>query len=138
VLDLARNTALERLELHAELTSLPRAHEWICQTLPTITSPAFSELVVWARGSGNVYGTPGDIDGWKRVESSFGTLAIHNPDFRVVFRGDCPSPPFGCWCTYDKARSFFESYLPVVLSNGLARFEHVPHVDNPCQELHSL
>ena len=138
VLDLGRNAALERLELHVQLYTLPRAHEWVCQTLRTITSPVFNEFVIWALGSGNAYGTPGHINGWKAVESSLSALAIQNPDFRVVLRGNCPSPPFGCWCTYDKARAFFEIYLPVVLSTGLARFEHVPRIDNPCRELHYL
>jgi len=138
VLDLGQNVALERLEIHFELDPLLRAHEWVCRTLKTITSPAFNEFVIWVLGSGDIYPTQEDINGWKAVESSLGALALHNPDFRVVVKGNCPSPPFGCWCTYDKARLFFETCLPVVLSNGLARFEHVPHVDNPRRKLRSL
>ena len=137
-LNLVGSTALERVELHIELASLPRAHEWVFWTLRSIvSSPAFNEFVIWVR-SGDYEGRQVDINGWKTVESSLCALAESNPDFRVVFKGDPPSFLYAPWGIYDRARLFFETHLPAVLSKGFARIEYVPRVDNPCWELHSL
>ena len=69
------------------------------------------------------------------MESLFDALAERNPDFRVVLRGD---PTlflyYGYWGSWGVARPFFESYLPVVLAKGLAKFEYVPLVENPFLE----
>ena len=94
----------------------------------------FNEFVIWVLGPGKLQWSPGDMNGWKAVVSLLGTLAVQNPNFRVVVKGDCPSPPF----TYDNARSFFNIYFPVVSLKGLARFEHVRHVDFLRRELRSL
>ena len=128
---------LERLELHIELASLPRANGWIYRTLRSITSSAFNEFVIWVQ-SGGYEQELADPNGWKTVESSLGALAEHNPDFRVVFKADPPSFLYGNLHIYDRARSFFESYLSVVLSKGFAKFEYVPRVDNPCRKLRLL
>jgi len=129
--------ALERLELHVDLTSLPRVHEWVYLTLRTITSPVFNEFVIWILG-GDYKRGPRSIHSWKVVEPLLRTLAQRNPDFRVVFKGDRLSFLYNSWGIYDRVCSFVRIYLPVVLSNGFVKFEYVPHVDNPCWELRSL
>jgi len=127
------NVALERLELHIALSSLPRAHEWVYWTLRSITSPAFNEFVIWVQGE-QYDQTPRYINGWEGVGSSLGALADQNPDFRVVFRGNCPSFLCDPWRAYGGARLFFEIYMPAVLSKGFAKFDYVPRIDKPCWE----
>lgn len=138
VLDLRQNVALERLELHVELTSLPQAHDWVHSTLRMITSPVFSEFVIWVLDGDYQHGLV-PTSSWEVVESSLGALAERNPNFRVVFRGARPSfvPSFRSACC-DRARSFFEAYLPTVLSKGFARFEYIHNRHNPVRKLHRL
>jgi len=50
-LDLRRNMVLERFEFTIGATNLSLVHEWIYQTLQTITSPLFNEFVIWLLGS---------------------------------------------------------------------------------------
>lgn len=137
MLNLHRNVPLERLELHTDLPSLSHAHQWVYWTLRGITSPVFNEFVIWVRGERCGWGSV-TTDSWKAVELALGALAERNPDFRVVFRGDCPSFRDGHWLPCHQARSFFDYYLPAVSSKGFAKFEYVPLVDTPYLGLYSL
>lgn len=119
-LNLKRNAVLERFEVDASLTSLWYIHGWIHQTLQTITSPVFNELVIWLPDE-VIPWNPAKGDGWKAVDESLNVLAERNPDFRVVFRG--------CFYSFfngdlDGVRSLFMSYLPLFLSNHLVKFEY--------------
>ena len=57
---------------------------------PIDNSSALSEFVIWVQG-GDYERTLRYTNGGKTMESSLGALANQNPDFRVVFRGNCPS-----------------------------------------------
>ena len=117
---------LERLELNIQLSNLSQVHGWVHQTLQTINSPLFNEFVVWVLGAGYPW-SPRGISGWKAVDELLDVLAGRNPDFKVVFKGDLYSFLHG---DYDGVRSLIESYLPLVSSKGLVKFQHVPRAEN--------
>lgn len=84
---------LERIELNIGLQIVSRVHEWVHQTLRTVTSPMFNELVIWTPRLMYPWGLPysmrvDEVGCWKAVDESLSVLAGRNPDFRVVFRGD--------------------------------------------------
>ena len=119
-LDLKRNVVLERFEFDASLTSLCQIHGWIHRTLQTITSPLFNEFVIWLPDQ-VIPWHPMRGDGWKVVDGLLNVLAERNPDFRVVFKG--------CFYSFfqgnlDGVRSFITSYLPLISSNRLVKFEY--------------
>jgi len=64
------------------------------------------------------------------VDASFDALVERNPGFSVVLRGDFSL----CCCGIgddSTIRGFVESYLSLVSSKRLVKFEHVPHLENP-------
>ena len=128
-LDLEQNVVLERLELDAQLYSLSQVHQWVLQTLQTITSPLFNEFTFSIQTT-FMWNWPcpfsvDSADGWKAVDASLNALAERNPGFRITIRGDSSSLRRGIGEQYDAVRRFIESYLPLVSSKGSARFEHV-------------
>ena len=131
-LDLSKNVALERLQLNIGLFTLPPALEWICQTLRTLTSPAFSQLVI--RGVHGLW-DPKTTNLWKAVDELLSVLAARNPHFRVVFRTVFSQFPDDASCTYDEIRSFAASCLPLVFSEGLVKFEYGLDVEDRRWEL---
>ena len=132
---------LEKFEFTLQLYSISQVHEWIHQTLRTITSPLFNEFVIWILHMTYRWDllSAMNADGWNVLDASLGALAERNPDFRVVFRGDCTLFRCGLSPVHDRTHSFFEKFLPVVASKDFAKFECVPHhVSNPCWELRSV
>ena len=100
---------LERFEFTINRGDISLVDGWICGALRTITSPLFNEFVIWFL-DGGVLWSPMNIDGWKAVDAMLDALAKRNPDFRVVL--------IGCG-----DGSFIASYLPLVRSRGLLRFQ---------------
>jgi len=130
-LDLKQNVVLERFEFDISSTSTSTLDGWICLTLRTITSPAFKEFMVWLPNEGISWDRmPMNSDRWGVVDASLVLLSERNPDFRIVLRGDSPSSRYGTWRKYNGAPSFAVSYLPLVSSKGLVKFERVPHSEN--------
>ena len=114
-LDLRRNVVLEKFEFTIAAIHFSLVHEWVYQTLQTITSPLFNEFVIWLLGW-EVPRTPVNDDGWGAVETLLNVLTERNPGFRIVFVGH------GDW-------SLIASYLPLAWSKGLVQF-CFPHAEN--------
>ena len=94
-----------------------------------MTSPLFNEFtfsILHALSPVLAHST----DGWKAVDASLNALAERNPDFRVVFRVDSPPQRRGVENDYGAVHQFTESYLPIVSSKGLVKFEYVSHKEN--------
>ena len=127
-LDLEQNVVLERLELDAQLYTLSQVHQWVNQTLRTITSPSFNEFTfsIQTTSTRNLpcLFSVDSADGWKAVDASLNALAERNPGFRVTIRGHSPSLRRGVGDQYDAVRRFLESYLPLVSLRSLVMFEH--------------
>ena len=124
-LDLKQNVVLERFQFNVQLFAFSRGvPEWIHQTLRTITSHLFSELTFGILNA--MYSSypcpPENGDGWDAVDTLFDAMAERNPDFRVVFRGEGFHSMRG---DCDGVPKFPESYLPIVSSKGLVKFEHM-------------
>jgi len=119
-LDLGRNMVLERFEFTIGATNLSLVHEWIYQTLQTITSPLFNEFVIWLLGS-EVPWSLMNSNGWNVVDALLVALAERNPGFKVVFRGNGDE-------------LFIGSYLPLIWAKGLMQF-HFSGAENRLQEL---
>jgi len=119
------------------MTDLWRVGPWILQTLRTITSTRFNELVIWVSDVWIPWflGYPLlSDDRWGGVDALLNALAECNPDFRVVFRGDLDS--FHCSKGHnDDAGSLVEAHLPLFSSKGLVKFEQVPRVENGVRKL---
>jgi len=117
---------LENFQFAIEPYGLLQVHEWVHQTLRTITSPVFNELVIWflhMTHSWNLLNMM-SVDGWKAVDASLNTLAGRNPDFRVVFRGDFEGD-------YGVIHQSIESnYLPLASLKGFVKFEQVLNVED--------
>ena len=68
------------------------------------------------------------------MDASLIALAERNPSFRVVLRGNSDSRRRYGVCDESDERNalqwFAESYLPLVLSKDLVRFEQVPIEEN--------
>jgi len=114
------------------MSDLWRVGPWILQTLRTIPSTRFNELVIWVSDVliPGFLGYPlSSEDRWGGVDMFLNALAERNPDFRVVFRGDLNS--FRCreGQNYD-AGSLVSACLPLISSKDSVKFEQVPHVEN--------
>lgn len=123
-LDLKRSVVLERFEFAVRWPEVSTVPGWIHQTLRTITSPLFNELVIWILHVTHPWGPPQlmNSNGWKVVDASLVVLAGRNPDFRVVVRG-------GFAGGNRVVRQRIESdYLPLASLNGILKFEQVPNV----------
>jgi len=130
-LDLKQNVVLERFELDISAAGAPPIRGWIYLTLRTINSPAFKEFTIWLPNKGIPWDqTPMDSARWWGVDSWLLSLSKRNPDFRIVLRGDSPSSSYGTWYNHNGVLSFVVSYWPLVSSNGLVKFERVPHSEN--------
>ena len=129
-LDLKRSVVLERFEFIIELYNTSQVDEWAHQTLRTITSPLFNELVIRFVHTADPWGPPCSVSGgWGAVDVSLNVLAERNPDFRVVFRGD-----FVGNC--DVVRQHIESdYFPLASSKGFVTYEQVPNVEDRFRKL---
>ena len=129
-LNLERSVILEWLELGVELDRLSQVHGWVHQTLQTITSPLFKEFGISILNTSHTsLQYPVNPDGWMAVDASLDALVERNPDFRVVLQADFSS---SCHAVGDESviRKFVETYLPLVLSKGFVKFEHVPYAEN--------
>jgi len=62
-------------------------------------------------------------DRWGTVDALLVALSDRNPDFRIILRGNYPSPFYGTWRTYNGVPSFVVNYFPFVSSKGVVRFE---------------
>lgn len=131
-LDLKQNVVLERFEFNIHTSNLLEVHQWIHQTLRTITSPLFNEFVFATPYPIHLWDLlPSDPAGnWRVVDASLNALAERNPDFRVTFKGYFPLRRSGGGINYGVVRWFAEGCLPVVLSKGLVKFENVPTAEN--------
>ena len=114
---------LERLELNISTPGLSSVHEWIHETLHSITSPVFNEFAIRLLGVGFPR-NPMNITGWGAVDAALDVLAKRYPDFRVVFTG------YGDWW-------FVASYLPLAKLNGLIRLRS-PLLKNRFEKLDLL
>ena len=123
---------LERFEFNIPLWSLGHIHEWVHQTLQTITSAKLNEFTVWVLHTSHPWGLqcPMNVDGWRAVDTSLNILAERNPNFRVVFRGDFDSFRHGVRAERDTLRWLMEEHLPLVSSKGLVKYEQVHHIEN--------
>ena len=132
MLNLIQNEVLERLELTIQLSSLWQIHQWIHQTLQTITSAPFKEFVVWTLNTVHPWSLrhPMSVDGWGAVDALLSILGERNPKFRVVFKGDFDSFRCGIRGEHDTVRWLIESHLPFGSSKGLVKFEQVRDVEN--------
>jgi len=133
-LDLKRNVVLESFEFNISLNSVSLVHEWVYQTLRTITSPAFNEFVIWILDSGFSQAQM-NRDGWAAVDALLKSMVERNPNFMVVFRGGFHSFRDNALGDSDGARSFVAIYFPLVLSSRRVKFECVPRVGNRFERL---
>ena len=133
-LDLKRSAVLERFEFTVEMYSISRVHEWIQQTLQTITSPLFSELVIWILHVQYPWSLEASMsaESWKAVDLWLNVLAERNPSFGVVFRGDFGGDFWGDSSGgFDAVRQHIEGIcLPLASSKNLVKFEFVSNVEN--------
>lgn len=114
---------LETFEL--AVVSLPHislVHEWVCQTLQTMTSPVFNKFVIWPLDARTPW-TQMNRGAWKPVDALLCVLAECNLDFRVEFMVARPNS----WM-------LLGSYLPLVRSVGLIDFSS-PSVENRFKKL---
>jgi len=126
---------LKRLEFTLEVDSVLQVHEMIRQTLRTITSPLFNELVIWILRSSYPLSLLSTMNagGWRGVDASLNTLAERNPGFGVTFRGDF-NGEFGV--DFGAVRRHIErDSLPLASLKGFVRFELVPNVENRFQKM---
>ena len=126
-LDLERNVVLERFQFNVQLSCISLVPKWIYRTLRTITSPLFKEFSFSVLCAMRMWWHFTVSDGWDDVDMLFNVLSERNPDFRVVFRGNWPYYKGGGSGTIP---GFLKSYLPLVSSKGLVKFEHVPDAEN--------
>lgn len=136
-LDLKRNAVLERFEFDISLTSISLVHGWIYWTLHTIISPTFNEFVILLSSEGIPW-HPKNSAGWRAIDWLLESLAMRNPDFKVVFRRDLPPYPYGTQDTDGDSPSFIANYLPRATSKDLVKFELVPRVENRSRKVDYL
>ena len=127
-LDLKRCVALERFEFTVELQSVSEVHDWILQTVRTITSPLFNEFVIWIlRTTFHRWGQLWSLskEGLKAVDASLNVIAGRNPNFRLVFQGDFSGE-------YGVIRHVVGiDYLPLASSKGYMMFEQAEDEESP-------
>jgi len=132
-LDLRRCVVLERFEFNTMLSNLWQVGGWILRTLRTVTSAPFNEFVIWILDEEYPWSLRYPLlsdNSWGSVDVLLNELAEHNPDFRVVFRGDFDSFRCSIGGEHDEVGSLVKSHLPLVSSKCLVKFEQVRHVEN--------